>query len=322
MKSIYFKYKKQLFLLIKLVISAGLFIIITKSIFKKETIDLISLLSFKLIFVVAITGLFQIAINSIIQRNLLGIYNLQFPLKNILLHNYISTIYILAIPGFFAPDFYLGYYYGKENKDYGRIISALFINRLIGITTFFFLAGIALIILGSSFVKSVNINATDFGLRYIIIALFGLSVISIVLVVFFKDRLNKFKIKLFQIWEETKNSKNILIQALFLKLGFNIIGLLGRLAIGYLIGVKLPILEFASIILILNFLISLPISINGVGVREIGYVGLLSILGVSKTTAFSFALGEFGITLFGALVGVTIFITLKSKGYLNIKTVS
>ncbi|NQU88513.1 MAG: flippase-like domain-containing protein, partial [Mariniphaga sp.] len=224
-------------------------------------------------------------------------------------------MYILAIPGFFAPDFYLGFYYGKEKKNIGRVVSALFINRLIGLTTFILLASIALISMGASFFEELEIESGKLNMKLILLFISGILALLTLLCLFLKDKLLKIIRKIIQIWQETRKNKKKLLYAFFLKLGFNITGLVGRLAIGYLLGITIPIWQFACVILILNFLISLPISLNGVGVREAGYVGLFSLMGVAENTAFVFALCEFGITLFAALFGAIMFIGIKTKDF-------
>ena len=276
-----------------------------------QTIDFLSIVSIPLFFVILVTGTIQIGINSIIQKNLLAVYNFKFPFKNILLHNFISTMYLLVIPGFFAPDFYLGYYYGKREKDYGRIVSALFINRAIGFILFSLLAGISILLLGPKYVTSLNIEKENINTSLIFFIMVICLGLSLIIWIFLKEKIKKILSKINQIWQETRDNKSKLWNAFFLKLGFNIIGVAGRVAIGYLLGINIPIWEFICVILTINFVIALPISLNGVGLREAGYIGMLAIIGVPKSTAFIFALSEFGITLSVALIGAIIFLAMK-----------
>ena len=307
------KVKKYGLLIVKLLISSTVFVIVFHGVFKKETLDFLSFISYQLVLIIIITGVCASIINSFIQKNLLAVYQFKFPFKNILMHNFISTMYLLAIPGFFAPDFYLGYYYGKQKNDYGHIISALFINRAVGFTTFILLAGIALSIMGSSFIENLHIELGQLNTKLLLLIIGVCFVLLFLLWFFLKEKSFKTINEIIQIWNETRNNKKKLWYAFFLKLGFNFTGLAGRLGIGYLLGIKIPVCEFVCIILILNFLISLPVSLNGIGVREAGYVGLLSIMGVPESTAFLFALSEFGITLSAALIGILIFTSMKTK---------
>jgi hypothetical protein len=91
-------------------------------------------------------------------------------------------------------------------------------------------------------------------------------------------------------------------------LAFNFIGISGRIIIGILLGITMPVWKFACAIFIINLLVSFPISINGIGVREAGYVGLLSMFGFSGKISLSFALCEFGITLSAFSIGFILWI--------------
>ena len=307
------KEKKYGILIIRLVVSVIVFMIVFRKVTGEESLNLLSIITLPLLSVIILTGVFQITINSFIQHNLFSIYDFRFSFSKLLTNNFVSTMYLLVIPGFFAPDFYLGYIYGKDRNDYSRVISALFVNRVIGFTTFILLAVIAILILGSSFIEKLNIENEHLNVKLISIIIVSFFGLLILLWLFFKEKLLKIIKKIIQIWNETRNNKKKICYAFFLKLGFNIIGLAGRLGIGYLLGIKIPIWEFACTILILNLLISLPISLNGVGVREAGYVGLLTLIGVQESTALLFALSEFGITLSVALIGAIIFLSMKTN---------
>jgi hypothetical protein len=127
----------------------------------------------------------------------------------------------------------------------------------------------------------------------------------------FKDRILRITSKIGIIWNQAKTNRIKLWSIIYLKIGFNFIGLGGRIGIAYLLGVEIPIWELVCIILTVNFFISMPISINGIGVREVGYVGFLSFVGVPENIAFSFALCEFSITISVALIGIIIFTFIK-----------
>lgn len=287
----------------KLTLSLLIFILVFRKITQNQVVDLVSVISFRLILIICITSLIQISINAVIQRTLLSIYDISLRFKEVLVHNIISGVYVIFIPGFIAPDFYLGYNYSKGNKNYGRVISTLFLNRSIGFVTSTFLTLVAIIILGPGLIEKIQMGEGLISRSLLIFIALMLAVFIPVIGVVFKTRISKILKLISNIWDETVRNKLTVLYTMSLKLGFNLAGLTGRILLGYSVGIDLPVLQFAAIILVLNFLISLPISINGVGVREAGYVGLLSLLGVPSTTAFLFALCEFGISLFGIIIG-------------------
>jgi glycosyltransferase 2 family protein len=78
------------------------------------------------------------------------------------------------------------------------------------------------------------------------------------------------------------------------------------LAVG--IGLKISLATFILIVPIANVLASLPVTINGLGLREAAYMVLLGLAGASKDQAVALSLLYFGATLIGNLTGLIPFI--------------
>lgn len=300
--------KKSVWIFFKVIISILIFIFVFRKVTQDQAIDFFSILSFSLIIIIVLTGAIQISINALIQKKLLSIFNIAISFKNTLVYNIISSVYVMIIPGFIAPDFYLGYQYSKGNRNYSRVISVLFLNRSIGLATSAFLTVISVLILGPGLIEKIDMRGGIIKHNLLLYFLLGFGVLIMSGLIFFNEKISKIIRKISEIWNEARKNKIAVFYSLLMKLGFNIAGLAGRLLLGYSVGVDLPVLEFAAIILVLNVLISMPISFNGVGVREAGYVGLLSLMGVSPATALLFALSEFGISLFAVFIGGLLFL--------------
>lgn len=299
--------RKSVWVFLKIIVSILIFIFVIRKVTQNQAIDFFSILSFRLFIIIVLTGAIQISINALIQKKLLSVFHIPISFKNILVYNIISGVYVMIIPGFIAPDFYLGYQYSKGNKNYSRVISVLFLNRSIGLVTSAFLTVTAILILGPGLLEKIDMSEGLIKRNVLLYFLLGLVILIMSGLLFFDEKISKIIRKISEIWNEARKNKITVFYSLLMKLGFNIAGLAGRLLLGYSVGVDLPVLEFAAIILVLNFLISMPVSFNGVGVREAGYVGLLSLMGVSPATALLFALSEFGISLFAVFIGGLLF---------------
>ena len=81
------------------------------------------------------------------------------------------------------------------------------------------------------------------------------------------------------------------------------------LALG--LGLTLPLSAFMLIVPIANVFASLPITLNGLGVRETMYVTLFGMAGLSSDTAIALGLLWFVATMLGGLVGVVAFVTTE-----------
>ena len=80
----------------------------------------------------------------------------------------------------------------------------------------------------------------------------------------------------------------------------------------YLLGLglrlEIPLTTFLLIVPITNVIASLPITINGLGLREATYLVLLGMAGVSKDQAVALSILFFAATLAGGLTGMVPFI--------------
>lgn len=79
------------------------------------------------------------------------------------------------------------------------------------------------------------------------------------------------------------------------------------LAIG--LGLDTALATFVLIVPITNVIASLPVTINGLGMREAGYLVLLGMAGVSKQQAVALSILYFAATLTGGFTGVFAFLT-------------
>jgi glycosyltransferase 2 family protein len=79
-------------------------------------------------------------------------------------------------------------------------------------------------------------------------------------------------------------------KALLLSFGAQIIRVVNVWLAGRALGLELPIAYLMVTVPIVIFLLMLPISIGGLGVRETGYIYLLGLIGISSESAFAVSL--------------------------------
>lgn len=76
------------------------------------------------------------------------------------------------------------------------------------------------------------------------------------------------------------------------------------LAVG--LGIELSFSDGAWVLGIVSVAILLPVSLGGLGVRELGFVAILGLIGIASPHALSLAIACSAITLFGALLGLAV----------------
>jgi uncharacterized membrane protein YbhN (UPF0104 family) len=93
----------------------------------------------------------------------------------------------------------------------------------------------------------------------------------------------------------------------------------GNVAIGYLIGsalgLEVPVLYYGLIVPLVALLALVPISLNGMGLREAGYVVLFAPLGIGPAEAVTFALLMFAVSASVSLCGVGFYLLGRYPRY-------
>ncbi len=98
-------------------------------------------------------------------------------------------------------------------------------------------------------------------------------------------------------------SRPVLGRAALASLVFNGLIILVNVALGLAFRLEVPLRYYVVFVPIISFLLVLPVSINGLGVREGGYVALFGQVGVPRESALAMSLAFYAITLLAGLIG-------------------
>lgn len=119
---------------------------------------------------------------------------------------------------------------------------------------------------------------------------------------------------IFQIHSSVSSYKNnplVVFKVVIFSLTFQIISILVPYVISLALGLKISIFYFLIFIPLIRIVILLPISFNGLGLREGAYVTLFSQIGVSPEMSFSISiLGYFMLTCI-SLIGGILYLFIK-----------
>jgi len=186
--------------------------------------------------------------------------------------------YNLFLPGGIGGDGYKAYLLKKHyNKKLAPILKALFVDRVSGLVALIFLAALL-------FIFS----------KYAIYPLNYLAIATLILIY-----------PLFYLFSKKSN--------LFLKyfketniLGFVVqfLQLVSALALIYAIDKNLPIVEFLVLFLISSIVSVLPITVGGVGVRELTFLYGLKFINYSPDIGIAFSFLFFIVTLISSFFGI------------------
>ncbi len=290
--------KKKALLLLQFVISAGLLLLILCNSDTEEIITKIECINFKSYLAGLMLSILFVIINafkwSLICR---------LDLKNSLQLTYISQFYATILPGQIAGEAVKIVYAKKNGINLSSSSASVFIDKVTSFVAIFFLGLIGILF--------DNKNTVMVILFTVLIA------VSILMFIFYKEV--SFKTKAFL---KNRNSKYIdkairfldridehmekpvfLLAIILIGVICQIVGMFSHFLVLKSVGVNI---HFCSLMWIFSFLsiaLFIPISIGGLGVREISYVGLLGIYGISNEVALTGSLLIFTITLLNALIG-------------------
>lgn len=323
LKSVILFLKKKIFTwILKITLTITLLLLAFNKIEWNSLVIEFNKINFKIIILLILTYIFQTALVVEIFIKLFNFLNLNRPNRfQILKHNFISSLYLFAIPGVAAPDVYLSSYYIKFTKNYKKVLLAIFINRFSGLMIFFIASSFTFFIMIDNLKKFININWNIYYIVIFSIVLFLMFIIAAFIfrkkIINFLNSKNHFLSEYFTKISKLKSCQ--LIPVFIAKLAWFFISVGSRVLLAKIIGLNILVLELVGVIIIVNLLIAMPISLNGIGIREFGFVGLLGLFNVPEAQALLLSFLDFGITLIGAFIGSIFLISDNVIGLANFK---
>ena len=197
--------------------------------------------------------------------------------KNLILY-YVGMFYNLFLPGGIGGDGYKAYLLKKRyNTKVAPILKALFFDRVSGLLALIFLATTLFIF------SQYAISPLKYIAIFIAIAIYPIFYLVV---------------KRYKIFMQYFNKTTMLA---FLVQSFQ---LFSAIAIIYALPKSAPLIEFLVLFLISSVVAVLPITIGGVGVRELTFLYGLNYIGISADVGVAFSFLFFLITMLSSLIGV------------------
>jgi len=272
--------------LIKIVISLVLVAFVLSTIDTKRLIDiLLNVNIFWLFLAFVFYNLSKIvsAIRLIYYFKEIGINISQ---KSNLILYYVGMFYNLFLPGGIGGDGYKAYLLNKyHNPKLSQIIQALLFDRISGL--------IALIFLGALLYPF-----SSFDIPFFYYLAFSLIFLTYPIFFVVSKKLDKFLLYF----------KHTTILGLVVQ----ILQLISALFIIYSLNSDVPIIDFLVLFLISSVVSVLPISVGGVGVRELTFMYGLKLINYPSDVGVAFSFLFFFITMLSSLIGI-FFLHLAQK---------
>lgn len=250
---------------------------------------------------------------------LLTSQNAKVPFGQVVSLYFIGFFFNNFLPTSIGGDIYRVWGAGKDSGKRAISAASVVVERLLGL-----LAVSALAILAMLVVRQV----ADASIRAFVLIIFGGSMV-LLLALFFSRGISKFLKALtrkFSLWglgqrlmrfyeavTLYRRKKRILISAFVISIVYQLFIVLFSYLVARGLGLGIAWHYFILFVPVTVIMSWLPISINGVGVRETGYVLLLSKIGHSSSEALTLSLLIYGLSVLASLVGGVLYLLRGAK---------
>lgn len=302
--------KKRLRFVIKLLVSTGLMVYIISGI----DLDTISI-----DFTTASIGLFILAVTINVSNNFFGALRVnsltseQTKIANLTRVNFIGSFFSLFLPTNFGGDVFRVRFLRPKLNDYGSTSAVIFLDRFLGLCVLLIFA-----ILGSWYlatVESITFPIIIYGFLLAATAgaiLIWLSLVSDVVI----SKINQLKTMEKLTQAHAYVNKISMIQytkAIFWAFVMQVNTVMYNFLLAQVIGLEIPIYYFIAVIPITNLLLTIPISVNGIGLRDLIFVNLFERSGAADNVVLLGPLNVFGNVINGLIGGAVYMFTDREK---------
>ena len=231
------------------------------------------------------------------------------PYREYLAYYFIGMFTNLFVPGLVGGDAARAVYLGRKENRLGESIASVVADRGVGLLALFWLAAVCALFLDSSILPATLVRAT---LTAGAIAFIGWLASPLLgrFAATLGGRLGSFVAPMFAYLRRPPALLPPIALSLILQTSIVVCQYLIALGLGLHIGLG----TFMLIVPIANVAASLPVTLNGLGVREATYVVLFGMAGVPKTDAIAMGLLWFAATMLCGMTGALAFVTTELPG--------
>ena len=317
--------RKRLTDLLKVVVSLGLIALLLSQIGLQQVIEVFSKAELHYWLLGLAMFLLGVIIKTFRWQILLDALGIHVGVLELIQLNFIGFLFNNILPSGIGGDVVKMYELSKDSRRAAESVNAVFVDRVVGLVMAQLLAIIAALA-GYKLISSQILILT--------VALFLFSVAAMWMLMqaslweFILSKLNflhtwkegRWVTKIRQLYQAFGGyDRRSLLRAFGVSFVFNITLILSNYFVGLAMGVDISMLYFWIFVPITSVVTMIPISFNGLGVREMGYVALFTQTGVAQQVAFSMSLSFYAFTVISGLIGGVLYILRGTRGYLTEK---
>lgn len=312
--------KKRIVFLLKFLLSAGLITWLYSHVEVDDMLSIFRSIDYGVAPVIFALLLVNTVISSIKWRILLSADGIDVPLRTLVMSYLVGTFFNLFLPSSIGGDAYRIYDITTYSQHPANAFASVIADRFTGF--------VAMVALGALAALSAHILLPDksvllpvllafTGILMLIWALtrerllrWGMAVTHMGRVARIQGFFDRFMASI-QIY---RRRPDVLIKVLGISVFFQVTNIVCVSLMARALHIEAPLLLFFVFVPLIDLLVALPISIYGLGVRDLSYVYFFGFAGVGETEALSMALFYVGLTGVYALSGAVIFVLRSRPG--------
>lgn len=246
------------------------------------------------------------AMSALRWRLLAMIAGLGGPFREYLAYYFSGMFTNVFVPGLIGGDALRAVYLGRRQGRIGEAVASVVADRGIGLMALFWLAAGCALAVREVRLPPPLLRATV-AIGIIALAAFFAAPFVAEPASRIPGKIGSFVAPMLPYLERPLAMTPAIVLSLLLQASLS--GCQYLLALG--LGLEIPLMTFLLIVPIANVAASLPLTVNGLGLREAAYVVLFAMAGVAKPDAIALSLLYFTATLACGLTGAIAFVTTK-----------
>lgn len=257
--------------------------------------------------------LFGVLLSSIRLWLLLKKCTIQVPFQTIVLAYHAGTFFNSFLPSSVGGDVVKSSLLAKDFKTLPIFIVISVFERVSGLIALTMIASVSGFFLDTTFPRWLVLSVTTLSFL-LIISVFFAPIFTTKVVQFLPDRF-----KNWQVFDILKNFPVLFffIATLPVSLIFQLVAIGSVFTVALSLGLDVSLFTLSFVVPLVSILVLLPISFNGLGLREVGFASLLAFAGVPLVESAALSLVLFGVGTVANATGFLSFLFLQFRSNEN-----
>ncbi len=307
--------RKVIFFLGKLLVSCGLLSFIYRKTPLADIQDVLLHSNLALLAAVYLIFIVNTVLSSLKWKIFLTADNIDIPLPKLVVSYLIGGFFNVFLPSNIGGDSYRIYDIAQKSSEGVRSAISVFADRLTG---FFALVCLSL-------VSSVIVAGFLHNYRFILLPLLVFAALSVMVYMLWSQRpvrqllaftrldrfrfVDKVSTRLLDTFARYRSHPGIVVRVMSISFVFQLLLIIAVYIMAHALGSSaVPFVFFSAFVPLITLMEAVPVSVYGVGIRDMGYVYFFGIAGMPEAYTRSLALLFLLMTLSYALVGGVLFV--------------